>query len=295
LSNYNLPSTVLVDGEEPQTVENVLEDYNKWHSKYETFAQGRTNFQIEKFVSLEDGTPVYNYVNVLYQTRVMRGELMREVKRGVELQRSFAYLWDNHEDKHVPIIIKDEQGNDKLIWYDLEKLDHDLTLAELKLSIKDKLQQLSTYNAILAQLEENNGGEFTKEQYEQEAPEYWEKRFERQAVDDLISARLGMSTGNVKSIRQGLAKPILKNSPNQIKDGSLVETLISGEFELLETIQQSNQSMKELYDSMSRKNFAIEHKKQEVKQVTKTETKKDAYDLDEEALAALGIHVAGKE
>jgi hypothetical protein len=295
LSNYNLPSTVLVDGEEPQTVENVLEDYNKWHSKYETFAQGRTNFQIEKFVSLEDGTPVYNYVNVLYQTRVMRGELMREVKRGVELQRSFAYLWDNHEDKHVPIIIKDEQGNDKLIWYDLEKLDHDLTLAELKLSIKDKLQQLSTYNAILAQLEENNGGEFTKEQYEQEAPEYWEKRFERQAVDDLISARLGMSTGNVKSIRQGLAKPILKNSPNQIKDGSLVETLISGEFELLKTIQQSNQSMKELYDSMSRKNFAIEHKKQEVKQVTKTETKKDAYDLDEEALAALGIHVAGKE
>jgi hypothetical protein len=295
LSNYNLPSTVLVDGEEPQTVENVLEDYNKWHSRYETFAQGRTNFQIEKFVSLEDGTPVYNYVNVLYQTRVMRGELMREVKRGVELQRSFAYRWDNHEDKHDPIIIKDEQGNDKLIWYDLEKLDHDHTLAELKLSIKDKLQQLSTYNAILAQLEENNGGEFTKEQYEQEAPEYWEKRFERQAVDDLISARIGMSTGNVKSIRQGLAKPILKNSPNQIKDGSLIETLISGEFELLDAIQQSNQSMKELYDSMSRKNFAIEHKKQEVKQVTKTETKKDAYDLDEEALAALGIHVAGKE
>jgi hypothetical protein len=283
-----LPSTIVVDDQNTQSVENVFQDYMKWHSTYEEFSQGRTNFQIEKFVSLEDGTPCYNYVNVLYQTRVMRGELMREVKRGIEQQREFEYRWSKHEDMSEPQIRKSD-GEEKLVWYDLDKIEHDHSIMELKMSIKDKLQQLETFNAILSQLEENNGGKFTKDQYEQEAPEYWEKRFERQSIDDIISARLGVTTGNVKSIRQALAKPILKDSPNQITaDNSLVERLINGDFEPLEAIREGNKNMEALYHAMTEKNFLLEKgNTEEVKQVeAKT---KDPYSLDEQTLASLGI------
>lgn len=289
----NLPTTVVVDENQSFTADSVYQDYLKWLPKYEEFAQGRTNFQIEKFVALEDGTPSNNYVNVLFQTRTMRGEFMREVKRGIELQRNFDYRWNKHIEEHgtdVPLEITDDNGSKKFIWYDLEKFELEHTVTELRLSIKDKIQQLEVFDAILRQLEENNGGEFTKDQLEQEAPEYWEKRFERQALDDIISARLGVTTGNAKSIRQAMAPTILKNSPNQIKkDDPLVKRLIDGRFDVLEAINEGNKSISDLYESNTKKGFLpnatepthkIENKSDEVEE-------NDPYALSEELLKKL--------
>lgn len=298
MTNNTLPSTVQVE-DKTYGVNSVLEDYLKWHDKYDEFAQGRTNFQIEKFLGLEDGTPVHNYTNILYQTRVMRGEFMREVKRGVELQRNFDYKWAKHIEEHgedIPLAVKDENGNDTFQWYDLEKLDLDHTLMELKLSMKDKIQQLETFNKILNKLEENNGGEFTREQYEQEAPEYWEKRFERQAVDEIISSRLGVSTGNAKSIRQALAAPILDDSPNQVKSGNtLIEKFVTGEFDHMEVIKESNERMNQLYSRTTGKNLLGEPiKTKAITNVTSNtdQTESDPYNLDEETLRKLGITIS---
>lgn len=289
-----LPTTITVDDNQKHSMETVFADYLKWQSRYEEFSQGRTNFQIEKFIALEDGTPTHNYVNTLYQTRVMRGEFMREVKRGIEMERNFAYRWTEHLNKFgedVPLSIKDENGNDKFIWYDLEKIEHDHTLTELKMSMKDKLQQLETFNAILAKMEENNGGMFTKEQYDQEAPEYWEKRFERQAIDDIIATRLGMNTGNTKSIRQALAPAILPNSVNQVDGDALIGKLINGEIDPSEAITEGNRRIYELYAEMSKP--ALENKSEPVQKIsqTKVEDTNDPYALDAATLAKLGIGV----
>jgi hypothetical protein len=287
----NLPTTVNVDSKKSFTADSVYQDYLKWLPKYEEFAQGRTNFQIEKFVSLEDGTPVNNYVNVLYQTRVMRGEFMREVKRGIELQRNFDYRWNDHiaeNGPNVPLEVTDENGGTTQIWYDLEKFELDHAVHELRMSIKDKIQQLEIFEAILNKLEDNNGGEFTKDQYEQEAPVYWEKRLERQSVDDIISARLGVSTGNAKSIRQALAPTILDNSPNQIKgDSPLVKRLISGQFDVLEAIGEGNKSISNLYELNSQKGFLPKAEKIEPEKIEHKEENEDPYALSEDMLKKL--------
>jgi hypothetical protein len=289
-----LPTIITVNDDEKHSMETVFSDYLKWQDRYEEFSQGRTNFQIEKFIALEDGTPAHNYVNTLYQTRVMRGEFMREVKRGIELERNFAYKWNDHLNKYgqdVPLASKDENGNEKFIWYDLEKIDHDHTIIELKMSMKDKLQQLETFNAILAKMEENNGGPFTKEQYENEAPEYWEKRFERQAIDDIIATRLGMNTGNTKSIRQALAPTILPNSVNQVNPDALIGKLINGEIDPSEAITEGNKRINELYAEMSKP--ALENKSDPIQKigVQTHENSDDPYKLDAETLAKLGIGV----
>jgi hypothetical protein len=286
-----LPTTVSVDETKSFTADAVYQEYLKWLPKYEEFAQGRTNFQIEKFVSLEDGTPANNYVNVLYQTRVMRGEFMREVKRGLELQRNFDYRWTTHLETHgpnVPIEVEDGESGKKFVWYDLEKLELEHTVHELRLSIKDKIQQLETFEAILNKLEENNGGNFTKDQYENEAPDYWEKRLERQSVDDIVSARLGVSTGNVKSIRQAMAPTILDNSPNQIKgEDPLIKRLIDGRFDVYEAINEGNKSIESLYEKNTQKGFLPKAEQTETKKIEVKEDDSDPYALSEEMLKNL--------
>lgn len=285
--SYNLPSKITVEGTD-HTLDGIINDLNKWNPKYNEFAQGRTNFQIEKFIALEDGTLTHSYVNTLYQTRVMRGELLREVKRGIETVRNFEYRWDKN-DPSLPIVLKDDHGNERLIWYDLEKLEHDHNIAELKMSIKDKVQQLETFDAILAKLEEMNGKPFTKKQYDEEAPLYWEKRFERQVIDDIISTTTGINTGNTKSIRQAAAPSILENSPNQISKDAFVSKLIDGNFDRQEAIKIGNDSIRKLYDQFSAMT-AIENKAPEqIENPSTNIPKKDRYSLDDNTLKNLGI------
>lgn len=262
----------------------IIEEYDKWHPKYYEHAQGRTNFQIEKFIGMEDGGVgciANTYVNLLYQTRVMRGELKNDIKRGIEIQRNFAMLWGEHFDKNSPIQIKDENGNPKFIWYDLEKMEHDHSLKELEMSAKDKLQQLEYFVKMLEKLEEINGGPITREQYEEEAPLYWEKRFERQSLDAILSSMTGIGTGDLKSIRQAIAKPIVDGSNNVITNDSAVGKMLSGNFDVKALVQESNETIAKLYSEAPKQ---IESSKP-------AQIQKDEYELGPEALKNLGISI----
>lgn len=281
-------SAIITDNEtKTQSVNAIWEDYLKWHPKYDEFAQGRTNFQIEKFTVFEDGTPANNYVNTLYQTRVMRGELLRELKEGIETQRLFDWRWGDH-DPNEPIETVDQFNNTKLLWYDLEKMAHDHRIMELKMSIKDKLQQLDLFDKILTQLEENHGRGFTREDYDNEAPLYWEKRFERQALDSIIYARTGVDTGTIKSIRQGIADPIVKDSVNKMDDNSFVRSLLDADFNPQEAIAHGNKSIDELYSRMHRKDFLLPSEEAKVPKI-EDKKKNDPYSLSDSALSQLGI------
>lgn len=252
----NLP-TSLAETQTPEDVKTVLDDFMRWLPKYSEHAQGRTNFQIEKFIALEDGTPANNYINVLYQTRVIRGEILREVKEAVELQRNNEYRWKNR-DLSEPIHTVDKDGNDRYAWYDLEQMVFQHRFEELKLGIKDKLSQLETMNAILETIEKNNGGEIDREQVEEEAPLYWERRFERQMVDSVIGNSLGVSSGDVKSVRLAAAPSIIPGSNNQIAEDSFANQIINGKIGLDAIKILGNERTSGLYDAISKPGFISE-------------------------------------
>lgn len=288
----NLPSKIVLDNNESYGVNTIFEDYMKWHEKYDEFAQGRTNFQIEQFIGLEDGTPAHNYVNILYQTRVMRGEFMREVKRGVEMERNFEYRWKDHLEQFgpdVPMTLKEDNGNTRFIWYDLEKFEHDHALLELKMSIKDKVQQLQTFDEVLQVLEERNGGKFTKKQYDDEAPSYWMNRFLRQSVDDLVSSRLGISTGDAKVIRQALAPAIRTGKTYEAEERKFLEDLVNGDFDPMAAIKSGNEHIKAIYEKNVQQGF-LENKSEpriHIEDLENKGTDYDPYKLSQEMLDKL--------
>lgn len=198
--------------------EALFKNYQDKYSRYFEFAQSRTNFQIEKFIGLEDSTIVHSYATILHQTRVMNGELLREAKEGTELVRNFELKWPEGEDNSKPKQWPNHEGHMVWCWYDLDLIAYQFRTAELKLNIKDKLQQLDFFYKLLAQLEKNNGGEFTKEQYENEAPKYWSIRFKKQVFEDLMGNKLGISGGNIRSLLTATAQPILPDSKNTAID-----------------------------------------------------------------------------
>lgn len=208
-------STVSTITADSTPAEILMANYLSQHAQYEEFAQSRTNFQIEKFIAEADNTPVNCYVNTLHQTRVMNGELLREVKEATELMRTFQIKWfSDGADRSQPIKWPDHNGVDRHCWYDMDKIAHDHRVMELSINIKDKLQQLNTFYKILEQLRINHGRDFTRQDYENEAPEYWNARFQKQVLGDIVNAKFGINSGNLEGIIHGMAAPILPDSVN---------------------------------------------------------------------------------
>lgn len=228
----NLLEKIQITSESTDILKIAFDDYMKWYNRYQEMSQGRTDFQIEKFIALDDSTPCHSYVHTLYQTRVMRGELLREVREGIELARTFDYKW---KDKPVDQPIWWESpgpngGSKKLVWHDIDKMEYDHRILELGMSIKDKLQQLELFNMIIAKMVENNGTEFTREQYQTEAPAYWSTRFQKQIADGILEKKTGISSGDLKSLRLAMADTIVPNSPNQIEQfPEIIKKMLSGD------------------------------------------------------------------
>jgi len=212
MSNTNL-SEVAIIGSSINPVELLMQNYLNQHLRYTEFAQSKTNFQIEKFIGLADNTPVNCYVTTLYQTRVMNGELLREVTEATSLVRQFEYTWSKVEDKTQPL-----EHNGRLTWYDLEEINYKHRISELSINIRDKLQQLEFYYKVLDQMVENHGGEFTREEYEAEAPEYWSIRLQKQVLGDLVNSKFGVNSGNLEAIIHASAEAILPDSKNTAID-----------------------------------------------------------------------------
>jgi len=228
----NLPDKIEITAKSTDVLKMAFDDYMAWYERYQVMSQGRTDFQIEKFIALDDCTPCHSYVHTLYQTRVMRGELLREVRDGIELARTFEYKW-KEKPTDEPIWWETpgpNGGTKKLVWHDIDKMEYDHRVLELGMSIRDKLQQLELFNAIIAKMIENNGGEFTREQYQQEAPDYWSTRFQKQIADNILEKKTGISSGDLKSLRLAMADTIVPSSPNRVeKFPDVLNKLLSGE------------------------------------------------------------------
>jgi hypothetical protein len=241
-------------------LEQVFKEIYKWEEEDKELAQGRSNFQIEKFFLLDAHTVPAAFQAALKNRRTMAEGFMQKVLEMKERQREFDYKWSTVEDKTQPIFWKTHGpaggGGEKLCWYDLDKLQLENYIKTSELEIRDRVYQVEFLDKILNRLVEINGGPITRAQFNDEDHIYWERRFAEQAYDAIMQAKTGIDLGTIHSMRRGTAPTLLDDDENRIKNGfpSLSEAMDPGQsFNFLVELQNK---IVQGYEEITEKNIA---------------------------------------
>ena len=214
----NAQEAVLNDEYLAQASQNVF----AWEESDKEMAQGRTNFQIEKFIGLNTHNISVSFEHVLKERRIMAAGYMFKLIEMKEKVREFEYKW-NDKDKTQPITWETggPGGGKKLCWHDLEELELTHYLKGSEMEIRDRLHQMQHLDKMLEKLVEQNGGTApTREQFLEENQEYWDTRLAEQALDDLMAAQTGISGANLQAMRRASA-PAMVDPRNNFKEGYL--------------------------------------------------------------------------
>jgi len=221
--------------------QNVL----RWEESDKELAQGRTNFQLEKFILLETHTIPVAYENTVKARRQMAEGYMYKLVEMKQKVREFEYKWKDHTDKTKPLLWNGGAGTENagtLCWYDLEELGLNHYLKSSELEIRDRLHQMEHMDKILEKLVEMNGGKpVTREQFLENDGLYWERRFADQSMDEMISAQTGISIGNLHSMRRA-SSPSIVDDRNKLPNGYVplekVLTSAEGRAEFIQDLQK---------------------------------------------------------
>lgn len=201
-------------------LQKVFDEVFKWEDADKEHAQGRSNFQIEKFIALDNFTIASSFNAMLKNRRIMAEGLFSKITEMKEKQREFDYKWEKaNKSKPIEWFTSGPNQSKKLCWYDLDFLNLQNYLKSSELEIRDRIQQIEFFDKILNKLIEQNGGPITREQFEQEDHIYWERRFANQAMDEMVSKNTGISVGNVHSMRRATAPTLVSNDVNRVKNG----------------------------------------------------------------------------
>jgi len=223
-----------------QAFDNVL----KWEESDRQMAQGRTNFQLEKFALLDTHTLPAAFENTLKSRRQMAEGYMYKLIEMKEKVREFEYKWKD-QDKSKPIFWEESGpggGSKKLCWFDLDELTLTHYLKSCELEIRDRLHQMEHLDKMLDKLVEQNGGKpVDREQFLENDALYWERRFADQAMDEMVSAQTGISIGNLHSMRRASA-PAIVDKRNELPEGYLPLNMMletpQGKMEFLSDLQR---------------------------------------------------------
>ena len=201
-------------------LQKVFDEVFKWEDADKEHAQGRSNFQIEKFIALDNFTIASSFNAMLKNRRIMAEGLFSKITEMKEKQREFDYKWEKaNKSKPIEWFGNGPNQSKKLCWYDLDFLNLQNYLKSSELEIRDRIQQINFFDKILNKLIEQNGGPITREQFEEEDHVYWERRFANQAMDEMVSKNTGISVGNVHSMRRATAPTLVSNDVNRVKNG----------------------------------------------------------------------------
>jgi hypothetical protein len=192
-----------------------------WEESDKEMSQGRTNFQLEKFIGLNTHNISVSFEHILKERRIMASGYMQKLIEMKERVREFEYKWGD-KDKSQPLMWEcGSNGSKKLCWYDLDELQMTHYLKSSELEIRDRLHQLEHLDKMLDKLVQQNGGTPpTREQFLEENQEYWDTRLAEQALDDLMAAQTGISGANIQAMRRASA-PAIVDERNQFKEGYL--------------------------------------------------------------------------
>ena len=203
-----------------QASANVL----RWEESDKQMAQGRTNFQLEKFIGLNTHNISVSFEHILKERRIMATGYMHKLIEMKERVREFNYKWEDKVDKSQPLMWEvggHGGGSKKLCWHDLDELELTHYLKSSEMEIRDRLHQMEHLDKMLDKLIQQNGGKVpTREQFLEENNEYWDTRLAEQALDDLMSAQTGISGANLQAMRRASA-PSMVDDRNNFKEGYL--------------------------------------------------------------------------
>ena len=265
--------------EQPMTTENTALTYNpisaqqavndedylrmafdnvlRWDESDREMAQGRTNFQLEKFIGLNTHNISVSFEHILKERRGMATGYMYKLIEMKEKVREFEYKW-NDKDKTQPLMWEQGGpggGHQKLCWYDLDELSLTHYLKSSELEIRDRLHQMEHLDKMLDALIERNDGKIPdRQQFLEENENYWDTRLAEQALDDLMAAQTGISGGNLQAMRRA-SGPSIVDGQNELKEGYLpMDKLLSPEGRV-EFIQDLQSKVLKGYEKISGKDM----------------------------------------
>lgn len=197
----------------------VLSECDKWKSSERELAQGRSNFQIEKFIVHDNFTIPSAFKSAIINRKSVAENLLNGIQEAKRTVREFHYKWGD-KDKTQPIWWKTREGGEELCWYDIDEFNFNRFIDGLNAGFKAQTTELEFFDSVIEKLIEMNGGHPpTKEEFDADQPVYWERRFANQALDELLAARSGVSAGNIRSMRRATAPTVLDDDVNRIKEG----------------------------------------------------------------------------
>lgn len=253
----------------------VLQEANRWTDSETELAQGRSDFQIEKFIIHDNFTIPSAFKAALVNRRSTAEGLLQQVIEAKRVAREFNYKWEG-KDKTQPIWWKTRQGGEELTWYDIDEFHFHRMLEGLNRGFKACVEELECFDKLINRLIELNGNELvSREQYNQDQPDYWLRRLANQSLDDLLAARTGVNAGNIRSMRRASAPTVLPDDVNRTKTSfgdpnnpvdflthlqdavaSGIEEITGIEKKVLEAVEQEEQ--KQISSSLFNQDLKIE-------------------------------------
>ncbi len=219
-NNYEaiaLATSKEVLGDDNEFMLKVLQEATRWEESETELAQGRSDFQIEKFIIHDNFTIPSAFKAALINRRSVAEGLLQQVIDAKRAAREFHYKWDG-KDKTQPIWWKTRQGGEELSWYDIDEFHFHRMLEGLNRGFKACVEELECFDKLINRLIELNGGKLvSREQYNEDQPNYWERRLANQSLDDLLAARTGVNAGNIRSMRRASAPTVLPDDINRTK------------------------------------------------------------------------------
>jgi len=185
---------------------------SKMNSRAKIFAQGRSNYQLEKFVLGSEYTLITKYKLIAHNSFVAMQEIRRMIIERERILREInfkQYEFDRFKlgKPHV-LYKKDDIVNN----YDLDIYEKNRQLEDIELRISGLSKEVDYMEQLCDKLEEENGKPFTMEQYNNEEPIYWEKRVANQMHESQKGKQLGIDEGNYRLYLQSLQKPLLNDN-----------------------------------------------------------------------------------
>lgn len=219
-NNYEsiaLATSKEVLGDDNEFMLKVLQEATRWEESETELAQGRSDFQIEKFIIHDNFTIPSAFKAALINRRSVAEGLLQQVIDAKRSAREFYYKWDG-KDKTQPIWWKTHQGGEELSWYDIDEFHFHRMLEGLNRGFKACVEELECFDKLINRLIELNGGKLiSREQYNEDQPNYWERRLANQSLDDLLAAKTGVNAGNIRSMRRASAPTVLPDDVNRTK------------------------------------------------------------------------------
>ena len=243
----------------------VLNEANRWTKSETELAQGRSDFQIEKFIIHDNFTLPSAFKSALINRRSVAEGLLQQIIEAKRAAREFHYKWDG-KDKTQPIWWKNRQGGEELTWYDIDEFHFHRMLDGLNRGFKASVEELECFDKLISRLIELNGGKLiSREQFNEDQPNYWERRLANQSLDDLLAAKTGVNAGNIRSMRRASAPTVLTDDVNRTK-GSFGDP--NNPLDFLTALQQNVAAGIEEITGMDKALLSGIEEKEEAKQIT---------------------------